>query len=178
LISIAQESQRSNDEYHIAQAAPQRTEFPINSYVLVQYRERPPTKLHMNWRGPMRVINYTQNVYTLQDLVTNKNVDYHVSQLKAFEYDPLEVDPTEIAMREAQEFVVESILDHSGTPAKRSEMKFLVHWSGFDQTHDSWEPWENVRNTRALHNYLFHNKLKSLLTAEQKAEVIENRPIN
>ena len=63
LLQIAKMHQHAADEYHIASANAQRSEFPVNSYVLVQYRERPPTKFHTNWKGPMRVINY--NMYIL-----------------------------------------------------------------------------------------------------------------
>ena len=59
--------------------------YPINSYVPVHYRSgSPPTRLHTSWRGPMRVISGSNSRYTLYDLVSNKEKDYHVSDLKEF----------------------------------------------------------------------------------------------
>ena len=67
----------------------ERTEqFPINSYVMAKYENhhehRPPTKLHPIKKGPFRVVNYTGSIYTVQNLVTMKNEDYHVTNLEPF----------------------------------------------------------------------------------------------
>jgi hypothetical protein len=35
------------------------------SFVLVQQRSAPETRLHTLWRGPMRVLNSTRGEYTL-----------------------------------------------------------------------------------------------------------------
>jgi hypothetical protein len=49
----------------------QHTEYPINSYVLVHYRTgSPPSRLHTNWRGPLRVVKGNNFRYTLYDLVS------------------------------------------------------------------------------------------------------------
>ena len=54
-------------------------EYLPNSYVLVHYRTGlPPTRLHTNWTGPMRVIKGLNSHYTLLDLITDKEKDYHV----------------------------------------------------------------------------------------------------
>jgi hypothetical protein len=172
LIEIAQSSQEATDNYHIVKASEKLIEFPINSYVLVKYRESPPTKFHSNWGGPMRVVGNKKSTYTLQDLVTLKTHDFHVTQtqLKAFNYDQMEVNPVDIARAEAQQRVVEAILEHSGGP-KRKSYQFLVKWANLDDSYTSWQPWNNVRDNEVLNKYLYQNKLKSLLTKEQKAEV-------
>ena len=49
------------------------TEYAVNSYVLVHYcTGLPPTRLHTNWKGPMRVIKGLNSRYTLLDLITGK----------------------------------------------------------------------------------------------------------
>lgn len=172
IIDIAQKAQQVTDDYHISTASAKRTEFPINSYVLVQYRERPPTKFHTNWAGPMRVVNFKKSTYTLQNLVTNKISDYHVTQLKAFVYDEMEVDPVDIARREAQEFVIEQVLTHRGDPKRRTTLEFEVKWAGYDESYNSWQLWEDVRDNETIHVYLYNNRMRSLLTKEQKTEVL------
>ena len=57
-------------------------EYLPNSYVLVLYSTGlPQTRLHTFWRGPMRVIKGFDSRYTLLDLITGKEKDYHVSDM-------------------------------------------------------------------------------------------------
>ena len=44
----------------------------------------PPTRLHTNWKGLMRVIKGLNSRYTLLNLITGKEKDYHVSDMKPF----------------------------------------------------------------------------------------------
>ena len=72
-----------------------------NSYVLDHYRTGLlPTRLHRNWKGPMRVIKGLNSRYTLLDLITGKEKDYHVSDMKPFVFDSALVDPLDIARRD------------------------------------------------------------------------------
>ncbi len=171
LIRLAQANQTATNEVKIVQANPERTEFPINSYVLVKYRDRPPTKFHSHWRGPMRVVHFHKSLYTLQDLVTDKLKNFHLTQLKEFKFDQMDTDPTEIARAEQHEFLVENILEHRGDSKRRTQLEFLVQWSGYDESYNSWEPWELVRDNEKLLVYLYRNKLRNFLTKEQKLEV-------
>jgi Chromo (CHRromatin Organisation MOdifier) domain len=34
------------------------------------------------------------------------------------------------------------------------DMSFLVRWSGYDSSHDSWEPWTALRRVDKIHAYL------------------------
>ena len=79
-------------------------EYLPNSYVLVHHRTGlPPTRLHTNWKGPMRVIKGFNSRYTLLDLITGKEKDYHVSDMKPFVFDSALVDPLDIARRDQME---------------------------------------------------------------------------
>ena len=78
-----------------------------NSYVLVHYRTGlPPTRLRTNWKGPMRVIKGLNSRYTFLDLITGKEKDYHVSDMKPFVFDSALVDPLDIARRDQMEFFI------------------------------------------------------------------------
>jgi transposase InsO family protein len=172
LIELARKNQLATDGLKQATASANRTEFPVNSYVLVKYRDRPPTKFHSNWRGPMRVVDFKKSHYTLQDLVTGKNKSFHLTQLKPFKFDEMDIDPAAIARAEQQEFLVENILAHRKTPGsnKRTDFEFLVKWRGYDEADNTWEPWEFVRDNDKLLVYLYQNRLKQFLTKEQKLE--------
>ena len=174
LIEIARKNQSETDALKIAKKNPERTEFPVNSYVLVKYRDRPPTKFHSNWRGPMRVVNFDKSSYVLQDLVTLKVKTFHLTQLKEFKFDEMEVDPVAVALAEQQAYLVESVLAHRKPHGskRRTDYEFLVKWVGYDEEKDNtWEPWEFVRNNEQLLIYLYENNLRQFLTKEQKCDV-------
>ncbi len=173
LIEIARKHQAFSDAIKIANVNTDRTEFPINAYVLVKYRDRPPTKFHSNWRGPMRVVNFDKSNYTVQDLVTNKVRNFHLTQIKEFKFDEMDVDPAEVARGEQQEFLVDSILAHRKAHGSKSrtDHEFLVKWVGYEEEkYNTWEPWEFVRDNEKLIVYLFENNLKQFLTKDQKLE--------
>lgn len=119
----------------------------------------------------MRVVHFNKSLYTLQDLVTDKLKNFHLTQLKEFKFDPMDTDPTEVARAEQHEFLVENILEHRGDSTRRTQLEFLVQWSGYDESYNSWEPWEYVRDNEKLLVYLYRNKLRNFLTKEQKLEV-------
>ena len=135
------------------------TEFSFNSYVLVHYRSgSPPKRLDTAWRGPMRVVSGSNSRYTLYDLVTTREHRYHVSDMKRFLYDPLLVDPVDVARRDRMEFFFESISDHQGG-LPRSTIEFFVKWKDYSESENTWEPYTNLRDNEVLHDYL---KLKEL----------------
>jgi hypothetical protein len=161
LLKIARDNQILKDAKHLKRSTPEGEvyEFPINSYVLAKYPagamgHRPPTKLHANWRGPLRVANYVkeQNKYTVVDLITGKAEDVHSTMLKPFEHDEEFTDPLQVALIDKQMFLVEKILKHSGNPKKKNSMNFLTKWVGYEAP--TWEYYKNLRNTQALLDYL------------------------
>ena len=65
LIHVAQKTQQEKDRHHMLNADPRRTQFPINSYVLIQYpatgfKKGAPSKLLPNLKGPMRVVSFVK----------------------------------------------------------------------------------------------------------------------
>ena len=73
-------------------------EYLPNSYDFVYYRTvLPPTCLHTNSKGPIRVIKGFNSRHKLLDLITGKEKDYHASDMKPFVFDSALVDPLDIA---------------------------------------------------------------------------------
>ena len=98
-----------------------------DSYVLVHYHTGlPPTLLHSNWKGPMRVIKGLNSRYTLLDLITRREKDYHVSDMTPFVFDSALVDPVDIPRRDQMEFFIEKISDHRGNLSQRKSLQFFV----------------------------------------------------
>ena len=97
LLNVARQTQLDLDSFHLAQRdTGKMTSFAVNSYVLAQYETSPPSKFSTKLHGPYRVINVIGPIYTLQNLVTNKCVDFHVKLLREFLFDPEHVDPMEV----------------------------------------------------------------------------------
>jgi hypothetical protein len=159
LIKIAATNLQQADDEHIASAPAARTEFPINSYVLLEYPDSPPSRLHAKKRGPYQVVKFHRNDYTLRDLVSHKELTVNISRLTPFIYDPLHTDPKAVAMAEQGEYYIDHVLAHRGNLNQKSTLEFKVRWLGFDKSKDSWEPWSELRDTDHLHAYL---KLKGL----------------
>jgi hypothetical protein len=133
----------------------------VNSFVLLEYPNsrmgsKPPTKFHTQLKGPYRVISYVlwSGAYTVRNLVTNKDETVHASRLRSFKYDPHHTNPTDVALRDRNEFVVERVLRHSGNPARKSTLDFLVKWEGYDDTENLWLRWHELSSNSVLHEYL------------------------
>jgi hypothetical protein len=164
LIKIAQENQTLADNQHMAKAKPQRTEFPIGNYVLLDHPGGRPEKMKTQLRGPYRVVKNDKSSYTIENLVDHKHLTVHITNLRPYYFDPDVINPAIIAQHDEHEFVVEKVLAHRGDKKLRSNMEFLIKWKGFDdEKHNSWEPWSGVRKTKKLHEYLKANKMKALL---------------
>ena len=157
---------QKRDSHKLTTRQPQtHTEFLTNSYVLVQPHttNETPLKGEPRWLGPFRVVNHIGSRYTVQNLITLKTEDFHISKLKEFLYDPARTDPNQIARMRNDYFEVDSILQHTGDTKSVKTLQFLVRWKGLGSASDSWEPWSSLYRTRALHVYLYTHKLRKLI---------------
>jgi len=162
---------KNTDDLHMA-SFPNLTptEFPHGSYVVVKYRSGlPPTRLHTMWKGPLRVISNDKSEYLLLDLITNKEKPYHASDIKTFMFDPLLLDPIDIARRDYLEFFVQDVLEMKGDPSRVTTLHFLIKWLGYDDTYNTWEPWKNVRDVERLHQYLREHNLSKIVPKKFRA---------
>ena len=95
--------------------------------------------------------------------MTNKLEDFHITNIRPFEYDPLTVDPRQVANIDQDMIDIVNITSHTGNPKRRAHMKFLTKWTDGDET---WEPWSNVRRTEECHKYLEAHGMKHLIPRE------------
>ena len=119
--------------------------------------QRPPSKLHANWRGPYRVVRQDDvdlNRYTVQNIVTNKLEDFPLHQLKAYLDNGID-SPEQVAMTDDPRLhTVERIVTHDGSLSKPSSLRFRVKWSDLPENETSWESYNTIKNTETLHEYL------------------------
>ena len=121
IIDIATHNLNQKNERHLNEYPKERTHFEIGSYVLAEHRLQglkrgPKSKLLPFLKGPMRVIGWNnENIYHLQDLVTQRVLDFHVSKLRPFLYDERTPSPIQTAMTDTlDEYVVGKVLDFKG----------------------------------------------------------------
>ena len=167
LIAQAQTALRTMDAAHIATSPQDITVFPVGSYVLARYTTQPPTRLHTLWRGPFQVVSIHNSDYTLLDITTKKHKHLHISNLKQFIFNPKHTDPADVARRDYMEFFIDSILQHQGNSRRKTQMRFLVKWTDFDDSHNTWESWKNLRLTDALHTYLRLHGMSKIIPTEK-----------
>ncbi len=138
LIEVARDKQLGTDSVHMMGSSRTGEEFPVNSYVLYKPPNGSRTKLQMPKAGPFIVVGAVGDKYSIQDLLTHKVIDTHVSNLIAFRYDSTEaLTSLQIAVRNAGELFVDKFFSHKGLASRKTELEFLVSWKGYSSEADS-----------------------------------------
>ena len=183
ILNKASELQRNVDDKRLASRAGVPTTYAVNSYVVVEYpktmgdgRGRPLNKLQTTRRGPMKVIGVDKDTYELLDLVTRCVDTVHVARLFPFIYDPEEIDPENVAIRDQGEFIVEDIVDAiMDKTLPKTQWSFQVRWAGYDESFDEWLDWNQLKSVEALHKYLRRNNLAKFIP--KSGQLLEDKPL-
>ena len=85
--------------------------------------------------GPFVIVTSIKDTYTCRNQVTEGNEDFHVSRLREFHYQQEFVNPKDVAMRDNEEFVVDSIQEHRGDVTRLTYLEFRIRWLGYDAMH-------------------------------------------
>ena len=174
VLSSARQNKQVMEAEKLAQTSGTPTEYAEGSYVLLRYPEEDiikgsTGKLKLPLKGPMLVTKVNGDKYSLQDITTGKHSDVHISRLYQFYYDDTKFDPAEIARKDLDEEVVEDIVDHT-IHKHKSKMEFRVRWLGYDEGHDLWLPWRQLRDNPKLHKYLYVNGMQRLIPSEHRKQ--------
>lgn len=129
---------------------------------------RAPHKLMMPQRGPYEVISKNRGSYMLKELSTNVVAPFNAHLLRPYAYDPEHDDPRAVALKEKQAFDVEAILAHDGNIKHLSGLMFLVKWTNYEDSENSWEPWKELRDNPKLFEYLKSKKLDKLIPKKNR----------
>ena len=96
IFELAKQIQEAKDRAHLLEQHPYVTEFENGSYVLANYhstdgivRHRgPPNKFLPYLRGPFQVVSHTRDAYTIRSLITHKEEQIHLNELRQFTVHP------------------------------------------------------------------------------------------
>ena len=109
----------------------------------------------------------TGSIYTLQNLVTDKCVDFHVKLLREFLYDSDHVDPVEVARHDKEYDLIQRIFGHRFTDNRKrcSDLEFNLMWA---RGHEPvWERWNSTLSANeSIHDYLRQNNLRRCIPAK------------
>jgi Chromo (CHRromatin Organisation MOdifier) domain len=161
----AAELRRQADNDRLASHDKVITIFETGTYVLIQNVDQPQMRFHTKWSGPFQVLEHQNSEHKLLDLITKL---VHSTRIKEFNFNPMEVDPLDIAQRDYLEYFVEEILEHRGNPKKVSTLQFLVKWLNYTEDYNTWEPLANLRLVGPLHKYLRANQMEKLIPSTTK----------
>ena len=175
ITEVAARSQRDIDAANIVKRGGEHiTEFPVHSYVTVEYpesvsgRRAAPSKVMTPRRGPFLVLSHKDHEYTLEDIVNHKTLSrVHVTRLRKFVFDTTRKTAEEIAAHDNMEFYVESVLDHEPKvrpDRHRSDLMFKIHWLGYNESYDSWEPWSELRANSIVHAYMRQHNMSRIIS--------------
>ena len=141
---------------------PYTTNFPINSYVLVQYETQKTSKLHTSKHGPYRVVNHIGNIYTCEHLVTKQKKNYHVKLLTEYKHDEINSDIHKVAKLDEEYADIVGVLDHKFLPSsskKRTSLNFLLTWD--NDMDPKWYPWNSsLGSNERIHEYLDKHRMR------------------
>ena len=83
--------------------------------------------------------------------------------MKSFIFNPLNVDPHDVARHDYLEFFVEKILSHRGDLRLRGTLEFHVKWLGYDESRNTLKLFAIICHAKQPHEYLVSQNLKSLI---------------
>jgi hypothetical protein len=169
IYDMASQLQEAKDRAHLLKQDPHVTTFEVGTYVLANYhatdgivRHRgPPNKFLPYLRGPFQVVQYQGDTYTIRSLITHREEQIHIKELRQFVHEGNEQALYSVALRDHQDrYFIDEVTDYHGSLDHRRDLKFKVHWTGYDAAADSWVPYSELRDTAALHKYLLAQPAK------------------
>jgi hypothetical protein len=106
-------------------------------------------------KGPYRVAGREGLEYKLENLISKEYITKPIFLVRPYHYDASRTNPADIALLDhSDEFYVEAILNHTGRFSRKDQMTFTVQWEGYDETYNTSEPWNGLKNNAVFREYI------------------------
>lgn len=128
-------------DLHNSRTNVQKINFCEGDYVLIGCPQpnKKSHKLTVTWSGPARVVGFASpSVARVEDLLNNKVREIHVSRLKFYTNESLEVDEELTAYIQEQQASLYLVDEFKAIAKRRRVLEVLVSWVGFPGE-DTWE---------------------------------------
>jgi hypothetical protein len=175
LIRASQKHLAHIKDVYLARTPQPSQSYPPGSYVLIAYPTDFRPKMANQLRGPFRVISSFNSTYQVQSFTDpDRLISIHCSRLRQFyAEESYHISPVESAATDDQEFAIDYISDHTGSPTDPTDMTFLVHWLGFDEKESDWQSFDSISESSALDSYILeqlpsHPMLALLIQREDR----------
>ena len=154
------------------------TSFSEGDYVLISYPNGRPNKLHHTFKGPYIIVERKKDGYICQDLNTLNILSVvHGSRLKRYKSPPNSDEQSliDVACRDNDEHIIESILSHNGNPNHIDPRKYndvieyKIRRLGCEPSEDEWLYFNDIKECAALDAYIKeHPELQPLNRFKRK----------
>ncbi|KAG5292720.1 CHROMO superfamily domain-containing protein [Histoplasma ohiense] len=150
--------QQAQKIYYDAKHKPQQ--FKIDDYVMLNAKNlqllRPVHKLDHKYVGLFKILDtIRKQVYKLELPPSYRSIHpvFHISLLKPYNRrNGALPEPGPELVNSKEEYQVEEILEKQQQKNKPSE--YLVRWTGWSPSDDTWKPEENILNTQTFKIFL------------------------
>jgi Chromo (CHRromatin Organisation MOdifier) domain len=136
-------------------------------------------KLLPRYVGPLKVLKVINDVAVKLQLPKHMKCHdvFHVSLVKPWHQNSRDLNPPEPVVVEGHlEYVVERVLQHrvKSLGKGRTKMQYLVKWLGEDESHNTWEPEENLTSDGKYENSKIKEYWRSVEQALQSRRQLRN----
>jgi hypothetical protein len=124
----------------------QLVNFEVGDFVLrSRVDEKVNNKLYVTWVGPYKVVEAHEAAFTVEHMITKTRTRVHSSRLKFYHDPSLEMTQEwiEHISSQGQALHVQSLVEHRWNEVLQ-DYEVKVHWDGFEQVEDSWEPFKKM----------------------------------
>jgi hypothetical protein len=139
-------------------------------YVLFYYSvdNKRDNKLDTQFSGPYIVISHVHNEVSVRDLITDAVSTFHCTRVKPFAGTSAEAK--EAALRDADQYYIESFLAYRGNPEVRTTVAFYIRFCDGCQ---HWRPWsKDLYDTEKYELYCVSKPELAPLTVMLKESLI------
>jgi len=135
-------------------------ELEAGTYVMIMDKERKSKQDPAN-EGPYKIIHKTTGgSYILQDLEGKTlSRNYSINELIVISESPIFDD---------QSYEIEKILNHRLND--NHEYEYLTKWKNYDETHNTWEPFENFDSQKIIEGYWEQQRRLEIKNSSDLAE--------